>query len=90
MRSISLKQGDVDALKEAMNASVNDGMQTFDQALFQLYAQGRISLQEALENADSATDLKLKVKLSGATLQDSPNDRHLSIAAEEDSQAVGE
>ena len=60
-----MKKGDVDAIKEAMTAGVNDGMQTFDHALFTLYRQGRISLQEALDNADSATDLKLKIKLEG-------------------------
>ncbi|MFN8389776.1 MAG: PilT/PilU family type 4a pilus ATPase [Bdellovibrionota bacterium] len=59
-----MKKGEVDALKEAMMNGSTDGMQTFDQALFQLYMQKRISLQEALENADSVTDLKLKIKLA--------------------------
>ncbi len=61
-----IKKGDVDSLKEAMIQGVVDGMQTFDQALFDLYKAGRISQQEALANADSATDLKLKIKLSGS------------------------
>jgi twitching motility protein PilU len=50
-------------LKEAMEKSVNLGMQTFDQALFELYRKGRISLEEALKNADSANNLRLRVKL---------------------------
>jgi twitching motility protein PilU len=50
-------------LKEAMEKSVNLGMQTFDQALFDLYRKGRISLEEALKNADSANNLRLRVKL---------------------------
>lgn len=60
-----IKNGDVGAIKEAMAQGVNEGMQTFDQALFNLYAGGRISLEEALQNADSVTDLKLKIKLHG-------------------------
>ncbi len=51
-------------LKEAMEKSTNLGMQTFDQALFDLYAQKKISLEEALANADSANNLRLRVKLT--------------------------
>jgi twitching motility protein PilU len=50
-------------LKEAMEKSTNFGMQTFDQALFDLYRAGKISLEEALKNADSANNLRLRVKL---------------------------
>jgi len=51
-------------LKDAMEKSTNLGMQTFDQALFELYKSGKISLDEALKNADSANNLRLRVKLS--------------------------
>ncbi|MBX7138381.1 MAG: PilT/PilU family type 4a pilus ATPase [Oligoflexia bacterium] len=51
-------------LKEAMEKSNNIGMQSFDQALFDLYKGGKISLEEALKNADSANNLRLRVKLS--------------------------
>jgi twitching motility protein PilU len=51
-------------LKEAMEKSTNFGMQTFDQALYELYKGGRISLEEALKNADSQNNLRLKVKLN--------------------------
>lgn len=51
-------------LKEAMEKSTNIGMQTFDQALYDLYKRGRISLDDALKNADSANNLRLRVKLS--------------------------
>jgi twitching motility protein PilU len=51
-------------LKEAMEKSTNVGMQTFDQALFDLYRAGTISLEEALKNADSANNLRLRVKLT--------------------------
>ncbi|MCB0334094.1 MAG: PilT/PilU family type 4a pilus ATPase [Bdellovibrionales bacterium] len=51
-------------LKEAMEKSTNAGMQTFDQALYDHYKAGVIHLDEALKNADSANNLRLRVKLS--------------------------
>jgi len=57
-------RGDIDGIKEVMRKSENIGMQTFDTALFHLYDAGRISLDEAIKNADSANDLRLRVKLS--------------------------
>lgn len=66
-----IKKGEVDSLKEAMVQGSNDGMQTFDQALLDLYTRGRISLQEALDNADSATDMKIKIKLQGGRTEES-------------------
>jgi twitching motility protein PilU len=60
-----IRKGEVELIKDAMAQGVNEGMQTFDQALFELCRAGRISIQEALNNADSATDLKLKLKLEG-------------------------
>jgi twitching motility protein PilU len=55
--------GDVGGIKPIMAKSSEDGMQTFDQALFKLYETGKISLEEALRNADSANELRLKIKL---------------------------
>src|SRR5499433_3155409 len=60
-----VKKGDVDILKEAMEQGVQEGCQTFDQALFMLYKVGKISLDQALINADSANNLRLKIKLAG-------------------------
>lgn len=51
-------------LKEAMEKSTNLGMQTFDQALFDLYKAEKITLEEAIKNADSANNVRLRVKLS--------------------------
>ncbi|MCB0352917.1 MAG: PilT/PilU family type 4a pilus ATPase [Bdellovibrionales bacterium] len=59
-----IKQGEVDAIKDAMEKGTNEGMQTFDQALLRLALDGRISEEEALKNADSVADLKLKIKLA--------------------------
>jgi len=61
-----IRKGEVDLIKEAMNQGAQEGMQTFDHALFDLCMRGKISVQEALQNADSATDLKLKLKLEGS------------------------
>jgi len=48
-----------------MEQGVAEGCQTFDQALFALYKDGKISLDQALVNADSANNLRLKIKLAG-------------------------
>lgn len=58
-----ISKGNVAELKDTMEKSTNMGMQTFDQALFDLYRSGRITLEEAIKNADSANNLRLRVKL---------------------------
>ncbi|MFQ5849821.1 MAG: PilT/PilU family type 4a pilus ATPase [Candidatus Binatia bacterium] len=60
-----IKRGEIDVLKEAMEQGIQEGCQTFDQALFMLYREGKISLEHALINADSANNLRLKIKLEG-------------------------
>jgi twitching motility protein PilU len=56
-------RGEFESIKAAMEKSENLGMQTFDSALFRLYQDGRITLDEALRNADSANNLRLRIKL---------------------------
>jgi twitching motility protein PilU len=58
-------QGKVGELKDLMRRSRELGMQTFDQALFDLYEAGLISYEDALRNADSLNDLRLEIKLHG-------------------------
>ncbi len=58
-------KGDVHEIKEIISRSREIGMQTFDQALFDLHESGDISYEDALKNADSVNDLRLKVKLHG-------------------------
>ena len=58
-------KGDVHEIKEIMKKSRELGMQTFDQALFDLYEGGKISYEDALRNADSVNDLRLSIKLNG-------------------------
>jgi twitching motility protein PilU len=56
--------GRIDELREAMENSGTNGMQTFDMALHELYRQGRITLEEALNSADSRTNLEAKITFS--------------------------
>jgi twitching motility protein PilU len=56
-------KGEVHKVKEIMEKSENIGMQTFDSALYQLYKAGRITLEEALRNADSQNNLRLRISL---------------------------
>jgi len=58
-------KGEVHEIKEIMKKSRELGMQTFDQALFDLYEGGKISYEDALRNADSVNDLRLNIKLHG-------------------------
>ena len=58
-----IHRGDIHGIKEIMKKSTDIGMQTFDQALYNLYENGQISYQEAIKNADSANDLRLDIQL---------------------------
>jgi len=60
-----IKRGEIDTIKEAMEQGIHEGCQTFDQALFMLYKESKISLEQALANADSANNLRLKINLEG-------------------------
>ena len=70
-----IRRGQVHELKEAMDRSLAEGMQTFDQALFRLYKEGKIELEEALRKADSRDGLALKIRLSegGSGAADNPD-----------------
>ena len=68
-------KGDVHEIKEIIGRSRELGMQTFDQALFDLHESGDISYEEALRNADSVNDIRLKIKLHGK----GAHDRDMSV-----------
>jgi twitching motility protein PilU len=75
-------KGDVHEIKEIMKKSNELGMQTFDQALFDLYEADKISYEDALRNADSVNDLRLSIKLRGKDAQGrdlSKGTEHLGI-----------
>ena len=63
-------KGEFESIKEIMSKSEALGMQTFDAALFRLYKDGRITMDEAIRNADSQNDVRLRIKLdqSGGSL----------------------
>jgi twitching motility protein PilU len=63
-------KGEVHEIKEIIAKSRELGMQTFDQALFDLYEAGDISYEDALRNADSINDIRLKIKLEGKESKD--------------------
>ena len=65
-------KGEVGQIKEIMAKSTRLGMQTFDQSLFVLYEEGTISYEEAMRNADSKNELRLRIKLESK--RESSND----------------
>lgn len=75
-------KGEVTEIKELMKRSRELGMQTFDQALFDLYERGDISYEDALRNADSVNDLRLQIKLNSQRSRNtdlSAGTEHMSI-----------
>jgi twitching motility protein PilU len=75
-------KGEISEIKEIMKKSRNLGMQTFDQALFDLYENNVVTYEDALRNADSVNDLRLQIKLNSqrAKTQDlSAGTEHLAI-----------
>ena len=72
-----IAKGDIGGIKEAMAGSNEMGMFTFDQSLYNLYMDGKISLDEAMLNADSRTDLSLRVRLSTTVKHEAPPDMAL-------------
>ena len=57
-------KGEVAEIKEIMKRSREHGMQTFDQALFDLYESRAVTYEDAIRNADSVNDLRLQIKLN--------------------------
>jgi twitching motility protein PilU len=75
-------KGEVHEIKEIMKKSRELGMQTFDQALFDLYEADKISYEDALRNADSVNDLRLNIKLNSKNAKNrdlSAGTEHLGI-----------
>ncbi|OED44982.1 type IV pili twitching motility protein PilT [Chromatiales bacterium (ex Bugula neritina AB1)] len=61
-----IKKGEVHEMKELVKKSTEQGMKTFDQAIFELIKSGEVTLEEGMRNADSVNDLRLKIKLDEA------------------------
>jgi twitching motility protein PilU len=85
-----IRKGDVHLLKELMSNSTEQGMQTFDQALYKLYADGEVTYDAAIACADSPNDLRLMIKL-GADAKTNPMEGvdHLAIEPDEEDSAIG-
>ena len=60
-----IRKGEVHKLKELMKRSTEQGMMTFDQALYNLYSEGEITYDDAILHADSANEVRLMIKLGG-------------------------
>ncbi len=78
-----IRKGEVHKLKELMQDSREHGMQTFDQALYEMYLAGKISYDDALNSADSRNNVRLMIKL-GSDNTNTPGLDSLMIAEDED------
>ena len=84
-------KGEVHEMKSLMKKSNEQGMKTFDQALFDLYEEKQITFEDALRNADSVNDLRLRIKLESDTarktglVEDHRDDFELEESEEETS-----
>jgi twitching motility protein PilU len=84
-------KGEVHEMKELMKKSTEQGMITFDQALFNLYEEGQITYEDALRNADSVNDLRLRVKLESKQAKESDlmdEVGHLEMEAGDDDEGI--
>ncbi len=63
-----IRKGEIEKLKELMKNSREQGMQTFDQALYDLYTAGKIGYEDALNSADSRNEVRLMIKLSAGNI----------------------
>jgi twitching motility protein PilU len=77
-------KGDVAKIKDVMSRSTRLGMKTFDQSLFEMYETGFISYEDALRNADSKNELRLRIKLEGKREMKSTDDGGALQVVEED------
>ena len=84
-------KGEVTSIKEVMKRSNEQGMVTFDQYLFGLFESGQISYEEALRNADSQNELRLRVKLeskrAGQSSEDGDAIKNMAIQKEDGHEA---
>jgi twitching motility protein PilU len=67
-----IEKGDMDGIKEAMDKSMTAGSQTFEQALYKLYKEGTITLEEATANADSANNFLYLINNAAAETEKKP------------------
>ena len=66
-----IHKGEVAALKQSMEESTQEGCQTFDQALYELYKSGAVTMEEAMRNAESANNLRVKIRMENPAMAES-------------------
>jgi len=81
-----IQKGKIDTIKDVMEQANESGMQTFDQALFKLYKEGKITQEEAIRNADSRNNVGLQIRLSEGMEGTGSDD--LSIHEEEENRGM--
>jgi twitching motility protein PilU len=81
-----IAKGAIDEIKELIKRSQEQGMQTFDQALFQLYDDNKISYENALALADSTNEVRLMIKLGSKNDHESTKDevKRMKLTESED------
>lgn len=84
-----IRKGEVHRLKEIMKAGKEYGMQTFDQALFDLYMAGKISYEDALNSADSKNEVRLAIKLAAESGNSFSSDEGIMSLATVDEKETG-
>jgi twitching motility protein PilU len=77
-----IHKADIDTLKEAIAQSMLEGMQTFDQSIFDLYMQGVIDYDNAIAYADSPNDLRLRIKVEEVSVKKASLQSDLKIKPE--------
>jgi twitching motility protein PilU len=82
-----IRKGEVHLLKELMTRSTEQGMQTFDQHLYEMYSQGEITYEDAIAHADSANDLRLMIKLGADADPNALMEGTLGLAIESDKES---
>jgi twitching motility protein PilU len=81
-----IEKGKVSEIKDVMKRSRELGMQTFDQAVYDLYKAGEITYDDALKNADSTNEVRLMIKLGAESgdIPEEPGMQGLSLEPEHD------
>lgn len=83
-------KGDISEMKELIKNSREQGMQTFDQALFDLFEEGEINFKDTLRNADSLNDLRLRIKLESKLSADDLMEGTEGLEVEQTAEDAGE
>ena len=80
-----IKKGDIHEMKELVKKSREQGMITFDHAIFEMIKSGEVTEKEGMRNADSVNDLRLALKLAeGGSDPDAEDESGLSLKDEDD------